>query len=297
MSLANEQQIVGLEVLKRALFRVTHVLDPQTNWGKSTRCVHPAEETCPKVGPSIKRSPLYDLLHHRCPSSKSFLKVTHSPWHVVLIWWFHHWPGFTDGGSAIGQLLTRSFQRSSRRRLTAPTSNPPLLVQSDMWQTLVQFVSQTHSVWVWVQLLGSIWWYFLWLIPDCYRPVGSPGPYVCRSPRPFLADNNVSCAFKVHVGGCIWMCVSLFLCDYFSREIFIPLVNAAPAVDTQVLIFEIKTFSIQSGCGSKSAKRGFSSKSHVVTFDFIVFVDASASDLFINLLGGDDFRFSYAKSF
>lgn len=59
----------------------------------------------PEVRWSIKScsiSPLWPSpSSHR--SSKSFLKLTCSCWHVVLIQWFHNWPGFSRGDAYRGE--------------------------------------------------------------------------------------------------------------------------------------------------------------------------------------------------
>lgn len=60
-------------------------------------------------------------------------------------------------------------------------------------------------------------------------PVGFPGGIFYRSLWPFFAENNMSSAFKC-TGADGFQCVSLFLCDYFSMEVFLPFVDAALAV-------------------------------------------------------------------
>lgn len=293
---------------------------PKQNWGKST-----AWSASLKFGASAKQwkpaprldhlsnaapSPLYDPLHHRCPSSKSFLKVTHSRWHVVLIWWFHHWPGFSPGANAhrapMADLGSANWSGVSKQQkiktgCLPPLSPPQMWVQSDMWQAVVPFVSRTCSVWVHAdQLLRSIWWYFLWLVPDCCT--GLSGPRVTFSAAlygPLLLRMMWAVLSK-----CTWADGFECVCLFFFSAIIFPwrfsslFVDAALAVPTLKSWFSKNEDLFHSAwMWLKVGKTLYIFKSHVVTFNFIVFVSASASNLFCNDSGEMIFFFSYAKHF
>lgn len=140
----------------------------------------------PEVRRSIKScciSPLWPSpSSHR--SSKSFLKLMCSCWHVVLILWFHNRPAFSRGDAYRGEEPAGSWSRVSRGRdwisvrccKTYEEDVSLMFLRCDvrvfghlkgvvlMWVGSVWFNAD--------QLLNSIWWYFFWPVlpvgPVCF---------------------------------------------------------------------------------------------------------------------------------
>lgn len=185
----------------------------------------------PEVRWSIKScsiSPLWPSpSSHR--SSKSFLNLTCSCWHVVLMQWFHNWPGFSRGDAYRGEEHADSWSGvspDSRMDMCQVLQNiwrgrvPDV---PEMWCECIQTFQRRGSVCEWArfnadQLLESIWCYFFWPV----HPVGPVG-FVPGQISAALCGLLLRIIWAVSAK-CMWadgfVCVSFFLNYYFSREVF-----------------------------------------------------------------------------